>query len=95
MSLFAGSGIASAQPDVETIVNSTCSYPQVIAALTAQSPQAATQITTNAVANSWLQNLVNSPPNARRAQIAQIQAYPQLNEYTGLINSVAASCNNY
>ena len=95
MSLFAGSGIASAQPDVESIVNSTCTYPQVMAALTAQSPAAASQLSSSPVATSWLQNLVNSPPDARRAQIAQIQAYPQLNEYTGLINGVASSCSNF
>jgi hemophore-related protein len=93
--LFAGSGIASAEPDVETIVNSTCSYPQVMAALNAQSPAAASQLSSSPVATSWLQNLVASAPDARRAQIAQIQAYPALNEYTGLINSVAGSCSNY
>jgi hemophore-related protein len=95
VALAAGSGIAAAQPDVETIVNSTCTYPQVISALNAQSPEAAGQIESNQMASSWLQQLVASPPDGRRAMIAQIQAYPQLNSYTGLINSVAASCNNY
>jgi len=95
VALAAGSGIASAQPDVESIVNSSCSYPQVMAALNAQSPESAKQIQSNQMANSWLQQLVASPPDGRRAMIAQIQAYPQLNSYTGLINSVAASCSNY
>lgn len=95
VALAAGSGIAAAQPDVETIVHSPCSYTQVMAALNAQSPAAAEQISSNQLASSWLQQLVASPPDGRRAMIAQIQAYPQLNSYTGLINSVAASCTNY
>ena len=76
-------------------MNSSCSYPQVMAALNAQSPESAKQIQSNQMANSWLQQLVASPPDGRRAMIAQIQAYPQLNSYTGLINSVAASCSNF
>ncbi|HEX2214440.1 MAG TPA: hemophore-related protein, partial [Mycobacterium sp.] len=42
--LSAGAGIASAQPDVETIVNSPCTYPQVIAALNPDSPKLAKQL---------------------------------------------------
>lgn len=95
VALAAGSGIAAAQPDVETIVNSTCTYPQVMSALNSQSPEAAEQINSNQLASSWLQQLVSSPPDGRRAMIAQIQAYPQLSSYTGLINSVAGSCNNF
>ena len=52
VALAAGSGIAAAQPDVESIVNSTCTYPQVMAALNAQSPEAAGQIGASPVATS-------------------------------------------
>jgi hemophore-related protein len=95
MSVFASAGIASAAPDVEAIVASTCTYPQVMAALQAQDPAAAGQLSSNSMASGWLQQLVASPPDGRRAMIAQIQAYPQLNGYTSLINSVAGSCNNF
>ncbi|MGB3481038.1 MAG: hemophore-related protein [Mycobacterium sp.] len=95
VALAASSGIAAAQPDVEAIVNSSCSYPQVMAALNAQSPTASGQLTSSPVAVSWLQQLVASPPDGRRAMIAQIQAYPALASYTPLINQVAASCSNY
>lgn len=95
MSVVASAGIASAAPDVEAIVNSTCTYPQVISALTAQDPAAANQLTGTPMAASWLQQLVASPPDGRRAMIKQIQAYPQLSSYTGLINTVAGSCSNY
>jgi len=47
------------------------------------------------MATGWLQQLVASPPDGRRAMVKQVQAYPQLNGYTALINSVAANCNNF
>jgi hemophore-related protein len=95
MSVFASAGIASAAPDVEAIVNSTCTYPQVMAALQAQDPAAASQLSGSPMATGWLQQLVASPPDGRRAMVKQVQAYPQLNGYTALINSVAANCNNF
>jgi hemophore-related protein len=95
LSLFAFSGIASAEPNVEAIVNSTCTYPQVIAALNAQDPAAANQLTSNPIAVGWLQSFVASPPDGRRQMAKQIQGAPELEQYTVLINSVAGSCKNY
>ena len=33
MSFTSGAGDASAQPDMSTLINTTCTYPQVVAAL--------------------------------------------------------------
>ena len=52
--LIVGSGIASASPDMGSIVNSTCSYPQVMAALNAQNPDVAAQVSSNMLASAWL-----------------------------------------
>jgi hemophore-related protein len=93
--LIVGSGVASAGPDVNAIVNSTCSYPQVMAALNAQSPAAARQISSNPMANAWLQQLVASPPDQRRAMIAQYQNVPAVQQYSGVISGVTATCNNF
>jgi len=95
LALAAGSGIASAQPDVNAIANSTCTYPQVIAALNAQSPDAAAKITGNPLATAWLQQLVASPPDQRRAMIAQYQNVPEVQEYSGVISGVTNTCKNY
>ena len=91
----AGAGIASAEPDVEAIVNSPCTYPQVIAALNAQDPAVAAELTSSPLATGWLQQLVASPPDGRRAMIAQVQGYPQLQSYAGTINATAATCGQY
>jgi hemophore-related protein len=95
LSFFAGTGIASAAPDVSRIVNSTCSYPQVINALNAQNPEIGAQFTASPAATGWLQALIASGPGERRAMVQQAQGLPVFNEYAGLINSVASSCNNY
>lgn len=95
LSLVAGGGIASAAPDVNEIVNSTCSYPQVMAALNAQSPDVANQISASSLATGWLQNLVASPPRQRQVMVAQVQFNPAFQPYTGLIDQVANTCNNY
>ena len=95
LSLFAGTGIASAAPDISRIVNSTCSYDQVIRALNAQDSELGAQFTANAAATGWLQALVASGPAQRQVMVQQAQSMPGVEEYAGLINSVAASCNNY
>ncbi|MCW2559835.1 MAG: hypothetical protein JWP55_3799 [Mycobacterium sp.] len=93
--LTTGAGIASAVPDVSPIINSTCTYPQVMSALNAENPDAANQVTSNPIANAWLQQLVASPPEGRRAMVAQAQGVPALAQYTGLIFQVAGTCNKY
>jgi hemophore-related protein len=94
-SLIVGSGVASAAPDVNAIVNSTCTYPQVMAALNAQSPDAARKISSNPMASAWLQQLVASPPDQRRQMIAQYQNFPAVQQYSGVISGVTGTCNNY
>lgn len=95
LTLFAIGGVASAQPNMDSIVGSTCTYPQVMAALNAQSPDVANEVSANPVATAWLQQLVASPPEQRRQMVAQAQGVPAVQQYSGLISQVANSCNNY
>ena len=95
LSLTAGMGTASAQVDVEPIVNSTCNYSQVMAALNAQDPAMAKQLSANPAATGWLKSLIAAGPNQRRSMIAQAQAIPAVMQYSGLILSVANTCNNF
>lgn len=93
--LVAGGGIAAAAPDMSALITSTCTYPQVMQALTAQSPEAANDLSSSSLATAWLQQLVASPPAERQQMVAQVQDMPALQEYTGLIPQVAQTCNNY
>jgi hemophore-related protein len=95
LSLTVGAGIASAGPDLGAIVNSTCSYPQVMAALNAQSPDAAGELSANPLANMWLQQLMASPPDQRRQMVDDAQGIPAVQQYGALAGQVATTCNNY
>jgi hemophore-related protein len=95
LSLGTGAGVASAEPDVSAIVNSTCTYPQVMAALNDQSPETANELNANPMATGWLQGLVAAPPNQRAQMVQQVQGIPGLQPYFGVIFQVANTCTKY
>ena len=90
-----GAGVASADPDLSPVVNTTCSYPQVMAALNAQDPAAAAQFNASPVATSSLRQFLASPPPKRLAMAQQIAGAPGAQQYFALIQQVVATCNNY
>ncbi len=92
--LTAGSGIASADP-LDPVVNTTCNYGQVMAALNATDPAAAAQLNASPIAVSYLHQFLASPPPKRMQMAQQIQAMPQAAPYFNDVLSVAGSCNNY
>jgi hemophore-related protein len=93
--LTAGAGVASAQPVEDAIINATCTYPQVVAALNAQSPDLAQQFEETPGATGWLESLIAAPPEQRRAMVAQARAFPGVQQYTGVITQVADTCSNF
>ena len=95
VSLMASSGLASGAPDPSPIVNSTCTYPQVMAALRAENPAVADQVEHSAIANLWLQQLIASPPDKRQQMIDQAQNWASVQRNLPLIIQVANTCNNY
>jgi hemophore-related protein len=95
MSLALGSGLASADPDLGPIVNTTCTYPQVIAALNAQNPAAAAQFNSSPFAQSALRSFLASPPDKRMQMAQQAESTQGAAQYFGLVQSVAATCNNF
>ncbi|OBI98381.1 hemophore-related protein [Mycobacterium asiaticum] len=94
VSLGLGTGIASADP-MDVAVNTTCSYPQVIAALNATNPGAAAQLNSSPIAQSYLQRFLASPPPQRAQMAAQLQAMPGASQYVGVVESVAGVCSSY
>jgi hemophore-related protein len=95
LSLSTGAGIASAEPDASAIINSTCTYPQVMEALDDQSPATANELNGNPIATGWLQGLVAAPPDQRAQMVQQVQGIPALQSYMPVIFQVANSCNSY
>jgi hemophore-related protein len=93
--LTAGAGVASADPDLGPIVNTTCSYEQVMSALNAQNPMAASLINNSPKQQAGLRQFLAAPPD-QRLQIAQrMESSPANHQYFGLIRQVFNSCNNY
>jgi hemophore-related protein len=93
--LAAGAGIASADPDLGPIVNTTCNYGQVMRAMNAQAPQAAADFNASPAAQAWLRSFLAAPPAKRQQMAQQVAGMPALQEYQGAINQVANTCNNY
>lgn len=93
MSLTVGAGVASADP-VDAVINTTCNYGQVVAALNATDPG----LPHSSTPHRWRSPIcaISSPhrhlsalPWPRTASCAGAA------QYIGLVESVAGSCNNY
>lgn len=98
LSSIAGAGVAavaSADPDLDPIINTTCSYPQVISALNASNPEVAAQFNASPLAQTSLQRFLASPPSQRLQMIQQVQGSPRAQQMFGLVQQVAATCHNY
>jgi hemophore-related protein len=95
LSLTAAAGAASADPDLGPIVNTSCNYSQVMAALNAQDPAAAAQFNQSPFAQSALRQFLSAPPSRRMTMAQQAQSSPGAQQYFGLVQQVAATCNNF
>ncbi|MEQ0618852.1 hemophore-related protein [Mycobacterium tuberculosis] len=91
MSLTVGAGVASADP-VDAVINTTCNYGQVVAALNATDPGAAAQFNASPVAQSYLRNFLAAPPPQRAAMAAQLQAVPGRHSTSALSSRLPALC---
>ena len=74
----AGIGLASAQPDLSPLINTTCSYPQIAAALNAQAPDLAQQLNDHPQAQAKLKQFLAMPIDQRQQMVQQVlAAHPQ------------------
>jgi hemophore-related protein len=91
VALSAATGVASADP----IIDTTCNYGQVMAALNATDPGTAAQLNKSPVAQNYLRQFLAAPPPKREQMAAQIRAMPQAQQFMGTIENVAGVCQNY
>ncbi|MCG7608143.1 MULTISPECIES: hemophore-related protein [Mycobacterium] len=91
MSLSAGAGVASADPRLDSAVNTTCNYSQVMGALNAQSPMAGASPAVQSVLGQFL----DSPRDQRQRMAEGIAAQPANQPYLGLLQTVFDTCNNF
>ncbi|ORB60640.1 hemophore-related protein [Mycolicibacterium tusciae] len=95
MSLAAGVGVASAQPDLGLAVNTTCSYPQLVSALNAQSPEAGAAFDKQPMLKAGLQQFLASGPAQRQQMASRIAAAPWAQPYLGSIQQAFSTCQNF
>lgn len=91
VSLSLGAGVANADPVIDT----TCSYNQVIAALNAENPTLASKFASNPLAGGMLANFLASPPAERQKLAANFAQTDWGQKYFGAMASIAGVCNNY
>jgi hemophore-related protein len=95
LSLTAGAGVASADPDLGPAVNTTCTYPQFVAALNAQDPEAAAAFNASPRMQSGVQRFLAAPPDQRQQMAQRMASSPASQPYLGLLGQVFNTCNNY
>ena len=95
LSLAAGAGVASAQPNFEPMVNTTCTYDQAMAAIHAENPMAAQYLDSSPPNLEFLRVFIGSSPDQRRNLISQVQNNPGAAEAFPIIQQMFASCPNY
>ncbi|MGA9374761.1 MAG: hemophore-related protein [Mycobacterium sp.] len=88
-------GIASAQPDLGPVINTTCNYDQVLAAMNAERPDLAARFNAQPGALGILRSFLNSGPAERQNTVNQMAAYPGAQSYLGATLELAGSCKNY
>ena len=98
---LSAAGPASADPIMDALANTPCSYAQVTAALDAQAPMLATQLSRRPDMQANLQQFLAMPVDQRQQQLAQQQAAnPQLQAILAAqigpqVTQVANTCMNY
>ena len=95
LSLAISTGVASADPDLGPLLNTTCTYPQAVAALNAQSPDAAQQFAAAPAAQAWLRSFLVANVDRRARMLQQVQNMPAAQQFEDVARQVANTCNNY
>ena len=95
LSLTTGVAVASADPDLGPLINTTCTYPQAVAALNAQAPGPAQDFAASPMAQAWLRSFLAAPTDQRQRMVRQLQSLGAVQQYVGVVQQVAGSCNGY
>lgn len=95
VSLSAGSGIASAQPDMGQAINSNCTYSQAVAALHEVNPQAAARFDASPPDQANLEYFLATPPSGRPPLARMFINMPGSGRAIPILQQVFRVCDNY
>ncbi|OMB97775.1 hypothetical protein A5733_09345 [Mycobacterium sp. NS-7484] len=95
LSLAAGSGVASAAPNLDAAINTTCSYPQLVSALNAQDPQVANAFSKSPILQRGLREFLADGPDKRAKTARDVANAPMFQPYLGTIEQAFNTCHNF
>jgi len=95
LSLTAGAGVASADPDLGPMVNTTCTYEQAMAAVHAENPTAAKYLDKSPKNLEFLSVFISSSPDQRVNLLNQIKNNPGVDQALPVFQQMLTSCVNY
>ncbi|WP_231988674.1 hemophore-related protein [Mycobacterium sp. 1274761.0] len=90
--LTSGAGAATAETDMTSFINTTCTYSQMKAALNAIAPDRGAEFAAAPMAQTWMHAFLDSPVEQRRQLIQQA---PQVMQYDDLVVASANTCKNF
>ncbi|OMC46820.1 hypothetical protein A5745_00260 [Mycobacterium sp. IS-2888] len=95
LALSLTAGVASADPDLGSAVNTTCNYQQVAAALNAQDPQYVSMLNSSPQMQAGLRRFLAAAP-AERQRLAQLTvSNPDNQPLIPILKTAFDTCNNF
>jgi hemophore-related protein len=95
LALTAGVGVASADPDLDPMINSTCTYNQWVKALRAENPGPASAFDSQPASQSFMQQFIASSPAQRTSMAQMVSGMPGADQNLPVIQQAFSSCNRY
>ncbi|MDT5150292.1 MAG: hypothetical protein QOI01_2025 [Mycobacterium sp.] len=95
LSLTAGVGLASAQPDYGPMVNSTCTYEQAMTAVHTENPTAAQYLDQSPPNQKFLQVFLGSSRDQRVNLLNQIKNNQGADQALPVFQQMLTSCTKY
>lgn len=91
----AGAGVASAEPDIGPMVNTTCNYDQAMRAVHAENPMAAQYLDQSPPNQQFLQQFMAAPRDKRVEMLKAIQHNPGIDQAYPIFKQMMTDCVNY
>ena len=97
LSLTAGVGVAAADPNLDSAVNTTCTYPQFVAALNAQNPLYGSTLISSPQMQGDLQTFLAEPPASERRQrfAKNVANNPANQQLLPILQKAFDTCSNF
>jgi hemophore-related protein len=95
LSLTVCAGVASADPDLGPAINTTCTYPQFVAALHAATSDNGAAFDASPENQAIARQFLAAPPSRRAVMAQMLLNQPGAEQEIPVLQHIFSSCNNY